>query len=141
MSPPPRAVPERPTGWIGFAAAVAGVALVLVLTLLPSAPSPSIAGVANVDKLLHAGAWGMLALVTYRPFFRRRALLCWGALVLFGIAIELAQTLLPPRGADAWDALSDACGAALGVLVMRAWDRRRPSALPPADLSEREPMG
>ncbi len=139
--PDPAGHPDHHGGWLGFAAAVAGVASVLVLTLLPSAPSPTIVGVANVDKLLHAGAWGLLALLTYRPFFGRRALLCWAALVAFGILIELAQAFLPPRSADAWDAVSDACGAALGVLALRAWGRRRTPVLAPSDLSEREPMG
>lgn len=146
--PDPRSIVLR--GRLQFGAALAGVTLVLVLTLWPGAPSPSIPEVANVDKLFHAAAWGMLAIVTFVPFFRRRALVCWGALVAFGALIEVVQKFLPPRSADAWDAVADAVGAALGVAVMLAWERRRARiragrlathGSPREAVAPREPMG
>ncbi len=45
----------------------------------------------------------------------------WGWLVLallaYGVGIELAQSLLPPRSADWRDVLADALGIAVGLLA------------------------
>lgn len=108
-----------------YALALLVVGFILVMTLLPNAPAPSLPDIANVDKLMHAGAWGLLALVTFAPFFRSRALLCWLVLVAYGAAIEVLQSFVPPRSADVWDAVADAIGAALGVGVMLLWQRHR----------------
>jgi VanZ family protein len=72
------------------------------------------------DKLLHAltftclmGWWGNI-----RRDRRGRigsALLCLG----FGIFIEFAQWLDPPRDADALDVLADAAGIALAWLLLK----------------------
>jgi len=72
------------------------------------------------DKLLHAttftclmGWWGNV----YRMRRGRigAALLC----LAFGIFIEFAQWLCPPRDADAFDVLADAVGIAIAWLLLR----------------------
>lgn len=72
------------------------------------------------DKFLHVitfvcllGWWGNI--------FRRRRAHWWVALglLVFGIFIECAQWLDPPRDADALDVLADAVGIALGLLLLR----------------------
>ena len=72
------------------------------------------------DKLLHAftftclmGWWGNL-------HHGRRGRIASAALCLaFGIFIEFAQWLDPPRDADAWDVVADGVGIALALLLLR----------------------
>jgi VanZ family protein len=72
------------------------------------------------DKVLHAttftclmGWWGNV----YRSRRGRvgSALLC----LAFGIFIEFAQWLDPPRDADVWDVVADSAGIALAWLLLR----------------------
>jgi VanZ family protein len=96
--------------------------LVMAWTLwMALTPDPDIAlDFPQGDKLLHAftftclmGWWGNI-------HHSRRgrigsALLCLG----FGIFIEFAQWLDPPRDADALDVLADGVGIALALLLLR----------------------
>jgi VanZ family protein len=72
------------------------------------------------DKCLHAvtftclmGWWGNV--------YRRRPARVWAALVClaFGVFIEFAQWLSPPRDADALDVLADSVGIVLALLLLR----------------------
>ncbi|MBQ4854976.1 VanZ family protein [Rhodanobacter sp. B2A1Ga4] len=72
------------------------------------------------DKLLHAttftclmGWWGNV--------YRARRPRGWAALgcLAFGIFIEFAQWLDPPRDADALDVLADGAGIVIALLLLR----------------------
>jgi hypothetical protein len=72
------------------------------------------------DKLLHAttfcslmGWWGNV--------YRQRRARGWAALgcLAFGIFIEFAQWLDPPRDADALDVIADTIGILLALLLLR----------------------
>lgn len=75
---------------------------------------------ANGDKLLHAlgfacvmGWWGNVFAAS-----RARGIAALGCLA-YGMLIEGLQWLDPPRTADGLDVLADACGIAIGLLLLR----------------------
>ncbi len=84
-------------------------------------PSPDITlPFPNGDKLLHAitftclmGWWGNV--------YRARRPRGWAALgcLAFGIFIEFAQWLDPPRDADVFDVLADGVGISIALLLLR----------------------
>ena len=103
---------RRPRLWLGLW--LFGWLLCIVLSLV-HAPSLNV-DVPEGDKVEHMLAYGMLAawavwLFQGRQAHRRAAL----ALLALGVAMEVAQgTLTDYRSMDAWDALADGGGIALG---------------------------
>ncbi|MCG3169819.1 MAG: hypothetical protein CALGDGBN_01348 [Pseudomonadales bacterium] len=101
--------------------------LVFVLSLLPDQPGPQFS---HGDKLLHALAFCMFALLA-RGGWPERAAARWLWMLLgYGAAIELAQSLLPWRQASLLDWLADAAGIALGAALF-AWQARARRAVAP----------
>jgi VanZ family protein len=96
---------------------------VLLLLALAAAVLPAPSGIGRVafgDKILHAGAFAFLML-WYAQIYagtrdRRRVAL---GLIAFGLGIELLQSLVPYRSADAWDLVADSAGVAFGALLAR----------------------
>lgn len=87
------------------------LAVVLVLALLPPRiPMPS----TGWDKVNHALAFLALAVLGYRAYPRRAALLLLG-LLAYGGAIELLQGLTAYRSAEWLDVVADGLGALLGL--------------------------
>jgi hypothetical protein len=114
---------KRPSGrlrwhraWVALGAAIMAWTLWMALR-----PDPGIAlDFPEGDKLLHAttfvclmGWWGNV--------YRQRRGRAWAALgcLAFGIFIEFAQWLDPPRDADVFDVLADSVGIALALLLLR----------------------
>jgi len=97
----------------------------------PPAGSDALIGI-PFDKLLHAFAflvlqWLVLRALRYEfPRTRRIPLAVLAALLAaaIGVVIEIYQLALPDRSASVGDAVADALGASLGVLV--AFGRRQP---------------
>jgi hypothetical protein len=97
-----------------------GVLIMLWILWMALTPDPGITlAFPYGDKLLHAttfcclmGWWGNV----YRG--RPRG---WAALgcLAFGIFIEFAQWLDPPRDADAWDVFADGTGILMALLLLR----------------------
>ena len=82
------------------------------------------------DKVLHAGAWAALAGALWLALslpLRRRAVAVLAACLVYAVATELLQGLVPTRSTDAWDAAADMAGAAVAVaaLTLLARGRRR----------------
>jgi len=104
------------TGWRALLAA-----LVLAICWLAFSPHPPTAVDTSWDKLNHLSAFTALALCAERAFggpaWRRSAL----ALLGFGVVIELVQSQIPGRSAEAADVLADAVGIAAGLLLAAAW--------------------
>lgn len=95
--------------------------LLVVITWLALVPKPPEGLSTGWDKTNHLLAFSTLAFCCVwacwpRP---RQWPLLVGALLTYGVAIEIAQSFLPPRSADAADVLADGLGIALGLLL--AW--------------------
>ena len=109
-----------PALWLGIW--VLMLAAVAIGSLLPANDLPPLPLFAQADKLEHLlgyavlGAWGALL------FSRTRSLIgVTIALVAYGIAMEFAQALFTvDRQAEVLDALADAIGVALGLLLARS---------------------
>lgn len=107
-------------------------------------PSPvELPKVSHLDKLLHFGAYGVMAVLFYRTYLAgwpraRKPTLFWvsaASAALFGLSDEIHQFFVPHRTADPLDFLADTGGAFLGAaLYQRLFDpdrRRRGSSSPP----------
>lgn len=91
--------------------------LVLFLSLLPDSGGPSY----SWDKANHFIAYGVMSLLFMRAVGRfsiRTAMTAVLAATLFGIGVEFLQSLTSTRNADAFDALANGLGAAVGVGVV-----------------------
>lgn len=81
----------------------------------------------GIDKLFHAGAYGVLALlVTFAlgATTRRAALAAVVVASLYGVSDELHQYFVPGRSCDVVDWLADTGGAAVALAVLGAWQQR-----------------
>jgi VanZ family protein len=98
------------------AAFVAVVLLSLVVLFAPRAPSEQ--GIPNLDKVVHAGLFLLLAATTWWRFAAHRAGLV--AVLAYAAVSEVIQSVaLANRDGDVRDFLADAVGAVLGWLVAR----------------------
>jgi VanZ family protein len=96
--------------------------LLLVILCLALVPAPPKAMDTGWDKANHLLAFGSLAFCAFcaAASARGRWLHTPVGLLGYGVLIELAQSQLPPRSADARDVLADAMGIALGLAVAAA---------------------
>lgn len=108
--------PERRVLWRGLLAL-----LFVTITWLALTPAPPPAAGLNWDKANHLLAFGALAFVGVWALWPQPQQ--WGKLsavmLAYGIAIEIAQSQMPPREADGMDVLADSLGVLLGLLA--AW--------------------
>lgn len=100
------------------AAWLAGLAVVVVFSLLPGS-SPAVSWLSHVsDKLLHFLVYGALAVLAVASANNRRAAL---RLVLFmlvlGLVLDLAQRFVPGRGFELGDVAADNLGVLCGAFV------------------------
>ncbi len=80
------------------------------------------------DKILHAGVYGVMALLALRAFRHaagargeRSALVrAVATAVLYGMSDELHQAFVPNRHPELWDLAADAIGAVMAVWI---WTR------------------
>ena len=110
--------------------------LIYVLSLAPiSTPEPVAAWeLPNLDKLIHAAFYGMLALLILRGWQREKMPplglhgFVFALCMVFGIMIEIHQGLIPYRSFEGFDIVADAVGAAGGLVVwhlaMVRWGKR-----------------
>jgi VanZ family protein len=102
-----------------------------------SLPAPfEIPEVAHFDKLLHLGAYGVMAILFYRTYLSGwpqalKRTLIWASVIstaLYGLSDEIHQYFVPERSADPLDWLADAVGGAVGaVIYQRLFDATRKS--------------
>ncbi len=127
-------MPESRTA--GFAAyvapAIAYCAFIIVMSHLPSPPTPTF----NLDwgdKVTHAGAYGLMMLFATRATawllpdrtLRGRLIAAVLYCTLFGITDELHQALVPNRQCDVFDWMADTVGALLAAAVVALVIRSR----------------
>ena len=78
-----------------------------------------------LDKVAHAGSFGILALLFY--FAKGRALISILLASLYGLSDEFHQSFVPGRDVDLFDWVADTLGAALAVstvLLLNRWRLR-----------------
>jgi VanZ family protein len=103
------------------AAFAAVVLLSLVVLFSPRAPSEQT--IPNLDKVVHAGLFALLAATTWWRFAAHRAGLV--AVIAYGALSELIQWAgLAHRDGDLRDFAADFAGALLGWLAVSRWARR-----------------
>ena len=100
---------------------IAWAALVLVLTSVPLPPT-AVSGIEGVDKVVHAGLYGVLGALAARSAWDARPGLAAVAGVLLGVLLfaaldEWHQSFIPGRSADPRDWLADAVGAIAGAAL------------------------
>ncbi len=98
-----------------------------------------------MDKVLHAGLYGVLAalwawvLPGQKPWLLQRtrvAALAWTLAVGFGALDEIHQGFVPGRSRDALDWLADATGAGLALLTLEFMHQLRQAVPVEAPSSE-----
>jgi VanZ family protein len=113
---------------------VAGLwgALILTLTSLPAASVPDVPPFPHLDKLVHGGLYGVLAILAARAMSASRpamgsqgmSLLLTG-IAVFGALDEWHQKFIPGR-VPAWsDWSADVLGAMVGVTIFQLARARR----------------
>jgi VanZ family protein len=112
----PAEADRRPT--VAFGAVVL---LSLVVLFWPHAPSED--AIPNLDKLIHATLFALLAATTWWRFAAHRVGLI--AVLGYAVASEVIQaTVVTSRDGDLRDVAADAAGALLGWLAVSRWARR-----------------
>ena len=92
-----------------------GLVAVTTLSLLPQETLPETAA---WDKLNHALAYGVLAVLGGFGFKGWRSLLMVGiGLVVLGAGLELVQSVIPDRDGSITDALANFIGVAIGSVA------------------------
>ncbi|HSM91322.1 MAG TPA: VanZ family protein, partial [Anaeromyxobacteraceae bacterium] len=90
--------------------------------------------VPHLDKVLHAGAYGVLAALAARGLLalgwtaRRTLGIALVAASLYGVTDELHQAFVPGRDADPLDWAADTAGAVAGAALVVGLPRRRARA-------------
>lgn len=105
-------------------------ALIMLWLSLTSSP-PQLPGVLGWDKLLHAGAYGLLSLLLAQAMLCRSSLLhkaWWMASVTaiaYGALLEILQLLTQTGRTAEWlDLFADAVGALFCCVIFRLWMKR-----------------
>jgi VanZ family protein len=104
-------------------------AYMLALFTASSGPGVALPPGQNWDKVLHAGAFGVLALLCAWALTRgRMRAATWPALaaaclitIVYGATDEFHQSFVPGRDADVFDLCADALGALAAAGAIRAW--------------------
>ena len=84
-------------------------------------------------KSLHVVGYAVLTILAVTlPLPRHWRYFLAGLLALHGVATEIGQLFVPNRTGSVRDVLFDWCGVALGLLLVRIWNRPRhpPKGLP-----------
>ena len=107
--------------WFWLAAGIATLAVILAVAL---APLQTALPIEQGDKVAHFFAFAWLAVWFLGIFEPRLSLAVAVALTLYGILIELLQSLTPYRSADVYDVVADVIGIGAGWLLASAGLRR-----------------
>jgi len=116
---------ERPRWlrWLGWGLAVAWAGFLFMESSSSTAGSFLSNFPPGSDKVVHAGAFGMLAaLVTLGS---GRPLLGVLAALLYGISDEIHQWFVPERATEVLDVVADTVGGLLGAFAVDFLARRR----------------
>lgn len=104
------------------AAFLVALLLAFAVALLPAPATPEL--VVGQDKIGHFAAFVALGLLGFSAWPSRPGAV-FVALLAYGYAIEVAQSLTAHRIGDAWDWLADAVGAGTAFVVHRIWQKAK----------------
>jgi len=113
--------------------AIGWAIVIFIASSIPNASLPPI-GVEYEDKWTHLLIFGVFGFLVARSFFvLTRPRWLWQNFWLFailvgivyGISDEFHQLFVPGRYSDVWDALADAIGTILGVVVFLVFFKKR----------------
>jgi VanZ family protein len=102
------------------------IAACLALFIQSSLPaSEKLSGLFSFDKLLHAGAYAVLAVLFFRAYrtlaFGRKIMRVAGLSAIsagvYGLSDEIHQYFVPTRSADPYDLLADIVGGICGAWI------------------------
>jgi len=111
------------------------LACCLLIFILSAPPSPeNIANIPHIDKVVHFGVYGILAVLFFRTFesplvrMGLKTAMVLGILssALYGVSDEIHQHFVPYRHADLCDVAADFLGSVFGVCTYRYLAKRRP---------------
>lgn len=110
---------RRRANWIGLAAWLAALIGVVTGELSPASSvlMRFVASTGVSDKLLHFGAYTLLAFIPVLAFRLRTGLLCAVSMVALGVALEYAQRLVPGRSYEVADMIANTLGVVAGLSV------------------------
>lgn len=96
-------------------------ALILIAVLMPSSDVPSV-GIPNIDKLVHAGMFGMLTLCFYGEYVwnskKLPSVFLSGFIIeAFALSTEFMQKFASGRSCDMKDFVADSVGIITVILV------------------------
>jgi VanZ family protein len=107
---------------------------ILIATLTPGRSLPS-SSLFRFDKLIHVIIFGVFAWLVLRALYLsghltpensfRIYILVASVTIVFGIAIELLQQLIPDRGADINDVIANTTGIILAQLIFYFTHRKK----------------
>ncbi|MGR8929380.1 MAG: VanZ family protein [Gammaproteobacteria bacterium] len=103
--------------WLDWPALLAYCGLIFLLSAQAKLPIPQVFNVQ--DKLLHLGAYSIMAIFSWRAFrhFRlNETAVAWISFLfcgLYGLSDEWHQSFVPGRTVSFWDWTADTSGAAL----------------------------
>lgn len=100
------------------------LAMVFLVALLPSPDVPAI--VEGQDKVGHFAVFLILTLLGLLAWPKHAFAVC-ASMLLYGVAIEVAQSFTTYRQGDPWDWAADALGVVL-ALLLRSFAKRTGSA-------------
>ena len=92
----------------------------VLLQLFVLAQAPLVRELANFfwDKVVHALAFGSIAMLLWVGIGFRAPLLNWGIVTVVGALDEFHQLFVPTRSADVFDMLADSLGAAVVTFIL-----------------------
>jgi VanZ family protein len=104
------------------------VLFILLIMVLSFQPLPRLPRISQVDKYLHLGVYGLLAVLSARSFsrtgMRHAFVMAFLLTVAVGFADEGIQSLGTVRTADRYDLLADAGGGIIALLLVQVFRRR-----------------
>lgn len=103
---------------------IAALMFILVMSLRPSV---NVGSVVHMDKIVHLGAYGVLAGLIRLGWPKLWGGMIFAGLALYGIGIELAQHFMAVgRTGSLADAIANILGAALALIIFHIfWTRHR----------------
>ncbi len=117
--------------------AIVWAVVIFLLSSVPSSEIPKLE-ILSHDKLIHETIFFIFGVFVYRAldpgiashvFNWKRALVSFAIVVGYGILDELHQHFVPGRTPDIYDALADATGGLISLVVMFGYVRMRFSGL------------
>lgn len=105
------------------------VAYIAAILLMATRPAPGLPRLRHADKYFHVAAYALLALVSFRTFFRVDWKYPFAASLLLGAVVgasdELLQYMGRVRTADVYDWCADIFGTIIGGITAHGLMRRR----------------